>query len=290
MMNITKIYKTILLEQDSSKLMMIKKSITKRIPITIDYRGPSPEVKSGVRYDIEPVVLGTHFRSDNLVMWAYVFSGTSKKGLPDWKMFRIDRINSIKFSPSVKPFNVNELPGYQKGKAPNAMKSLGNVITFSPYWYDDRDEYKIGRPSQQKPEPELELEPQDEPDSTPFPQNEPTPQTEPTPQQTPEPEMDTSGADLNSLLQKTQDIDGQKSISSEEYEKSVRELYKQKEGTWKNDQRSISGNMSPGEGTRKRFDRESRIDLDNFLSQNNINVNNPDMLSETIKRIKFLIN
>lgn len=295
MMKLFEISTNLLTEQDDSKLMMIKKSITKRIPITIDYRGPSPEVKSGVRYDIEPIVLGTHFRSENLVIWAYVYSGTSKKGLPDWKMFRVDRINSIKFNQSVKPFNVNDLPEYQRGKAPNAMKSLSNVITFSPYWYDDRDEYKIGRPPAAKPEPkpEIDLEPQSEPDVSTEPTNistEPTNvNTEPTP--TPDVNISNSGEMvLNNLLPKVQDIDGQKSISQDEYERSAQELYKQKEGEWKNYQRTLSGNMNPGEGTRRRFDREARTELDNILRQNNINVNNPNMLSETIKRFKFLIN
>lgn len=284
MINLLNIRKNLLLEQDS-KLMVLKKAITKRIPITINYQGPSPEVKSGVRYDIEPIVMGNHFRSGNLVIWAYVYKGTSKKGLPDWKMFRIDRIQSIKFAQDIPQFNPNKLPGYEKGKAPNAMKSLENVITFSPYWYDDKEKYKIGRPSQEKPEPEEK--PTQEPIS-PEVEKPASPEIE---KPVEKPEMSTTNYEneiLNNLKNKVQDIDGQKIISKNDFEDAVNDLYNKKEGEWKNYQRQMSGNIKPGEGTRNRFDNESRNELNDLLNQNNINVYD-EILSEQIKRIKQLI-
>lgn len=286
MIKLIEISKNLLLEDDS-KLMMLKKAITKRIPITIDYRDPSPEVLDGIRYDIEPIVMGNNFRSGNLVIWAYVFKGTSKKGIPNWKMFRVDRINSIRFNPSTSQFNVNKLPGYVKGKAPDAMKSLSNVITFSPYWYDERDMYKIGRPQQKKIEPEIpEIEPE-------------IPEIEPQQVKT-EPEIEKVEPQISStdnlqnyysniLSNRIKKDNNQNLISQEDYELAVRELYNEKQGQWKNYQRNISGNLNPGEGTRKKFDREARAELDQLLTKNNVKVNNHDMLSEIKKRFKYLI-
>jgi hypothetical protein len=64
-------------------------------------------------------------------MWAFVFKGISKKGLPGWKMFRVDRIKSAKLNFDVSNFKLKDLPGYQKNKAPSAMKSLSSVEIFS---------------------------------------------------------------------------------------------------------------------------------------------------------------
>ena len=58
----------LLLEQDS-KIDIIKKAIEERIPLSIYYRGPAHEVREGQRIDIEPVVMGRHIRSGNLVIW-----------------------------------------------------------------------------------------------------------------------------------------------------------------------------------------------------------------------------
>lgn len=286
MIRLSQITKTLLIEQDT-KMMVLKKAITKRIPITIDYRGPYPEVESGVRYNIEPVVMGTHIKSGNLVIWAYVYEGTSKKGLPDWKMFRVDRIRSVRFNQDVKQFDPNQLPGFQKGKAPDYMKSLASVITFSPYWFDDREKYKIGRPVQKKPEvqpqiPEPEVQPQ-----VPEPETPPVDTTQPIEK----PEMSSQNNDqtvFNSLLPKIQDVQGQKIITKVDFENAVRDLYNKKQGEWKNYQRQLSGNIYPGEGTRRRLDNESRRELSDLLSQNGIIVSD-QTLSEQINRIKELI-
>ena len=176
MSNILNIFEELLLEQDA-KLLLLRNAISERTPITIDYRSEDDEVLNGVRYDIEPVVLGTHAKSGNLVFWAYVFKGTSKKGLPGWKMFRVDRVNQIKTKPGLNPFKLTDLPGYQKGKAPNAMKSLSKVEIFSPYWFEDDVRFKKDQPTQPAP-PKPKT-------TTPTPAQ-PSPQPQPKP--TPEPE------------------------------------------------------------------------------------------------------
>lgn len=295
MSNISNIFEELLLEQDA-KLLLLRNAISERKPITIDYRGPSDEVASGVRYDIEPVVLGTHAKSGNLVFWAYVFKGTSKKGLPGWKMFRVDRVNQIKTKPGLNPFKLTDLPDYQKGKAPNAMKSLSKVEIFSPYWFEDDARFKKDQPTQPAPpKPKTPTQPTPQPQK-PVPQAQPTPEpekVEPQDVPTPEPQKNYGPDVLNNLKSKIKDVDGQKVINKQDYEVAVKDLYNRKEGDWKNYQRQVAGNDRAGEGTRARFDKESRTELDTLLNKDNIKVqdeNQPENLSETIKRIKTLIN
>jgi len=272
----------ILLEQDQSKLMLLRKAINERIPITINYKGPSPEVLSGVRYDIEPIVLGNHFKSGNLVFWAYVFKGTSKKGIPNWKMFRVDRVDTIKFNLGIAPFELDNIPGYQKGKAPNLMKSLNPVHIFSPYWnkkWKKWDSEIIKR----TPEPEKELKPT---------KTIPTPvQKDKYPIEKPEISTKKYDEEIFSMLQnKINNVDGVKTININDFETAVKNLYNKKVDEWISYQKIISGNVKPGEGTRKRFDSESRSELTNLLNKNNIKIENiTNNLSETIKRLKKLI-
>ena len=294
MSEILNIFEELLLEQDA-KLLLLRNAISERTPITIDYRSEDDEVLNGVRYDIEPVVLGTHAKSGNMVFWAYVFKGTSKKGLPGWKMFRVDRVNQIKTKPGLNPFKLTDLPGYQKGKAPNAMKSLSKVEIFSPYWFEDDVRFKKDQPTQPAP-PKPKTTTPTPAQPSPQPQPKPTPEPEKVePQDIPtsEPQKNYGPEVLNNLRGKVKDIDGQKVVNKQDYETAVKDLYNRKEGDWKNYQRQVAGNDRPGEGTRARFDKESRTELDTLLNKDNIKVqdeNQPENLSETIKRIKTLIN
>lgn len=284
--------KGLLLEQDS-KLMILRKAISDRIPVTINYKGPAGEVLSGQRADIEPVVLGKNAKSGNLVIWAYVFKGTSKTGLPGWKMFRVDRIDSVKFNVGVKPFKLTDLPNYQKGKAPNAMKSLSSVDVFSPYWFEDDVRYKTNTPTQPAPpKPKQQVAPKQK--EVPAPTQEPQPQKEPIAIEKPEMStQDFAGETFNQMQSKVRDVNGEKTISQKDYEDALSDLYNKKEGEWKNYQRMVSGNERPGEGTRARFNNTAKEELDNILSKNNIQVvsgNPPENLSEIFNRFKSLIN
>lgn len=273
----------LLLEQDS-KLEIIRKAIGERIPMSIYYRGPKNEVREGQRIDIEPIVLGEHAKSGNLVLWAYVFKGISKKGLPDWKMFRIDRIVSAKLNFDVKPFKLADLPGYVRGKAPSAMKSLSRVEIFSPYWFEDDERFTATPkpfPPPKKEIPKPEVQP-----------TEPTPEgpiTKPT-------EVSSKQAlqrIYGGLAPKIQTVNGQKVLSTKDFEQAARDLYNAKEAEFKKYQRAISGNVRPGEGTRERFSDTSKKDLSNLLRKNNIAiVDNLDTLAEAQwiqKRFKRLI-
>lgn len=290
MYNLHGITEILLLEQDS-KISDLRTAIIERKPISIQYSGPPEEVLSGPRFDIEPVIMGTNAKSGNLVIWAYVFKGVSKKGIPGWKMFRVDRIDGIDASSlSGDSFKLSDLPGYERGKAPNAMKSLSRVDIYSPYWFEDykRNKNKPAMPAPPQPQPKPDTEA-------------PTTQPQP-PEGTVEPSTDVpTSPDLsqhrldtavfNDLKTKAREVNGQKILSTQDYNNAIQDLYKRKEDEWKNYQRMVTGNVRPGEGTRKRFEMNSKSELDNLLSKNNISVSDTDenTLTEIEKRFKRLI-
>jgi len=275
--------KYLLIEQDT-KLSVLRKAISERLPISIYYSGPSNEVREGQRIDIEPIVLGTNAKSGNLVIWAFVFKGISKKGLPGWKMFRVDRIKSAKFSEiGATNFKLTDLPGYQKGKAPSMMKSLSSVEIFSPYWFEDDkrfdDRTKAGRPGP-PPKEKITKKP---------------PVVHPKPIKPVAPSSkDALDRIFNDLTLVVKDTDGRKTITTNDYQMAIDNLYQSKEDEFKVYQRAISGQERPGEGTRKRFMDTSKSDIDNILTKNNIQVtDNPEQLAESCRihgRIKRLIN
>lgn len=288
---ILEIAKQILLEQDD-KLSVLRKAIGERLPVTINYTGPSDEVESGERLDIEPVVLGKNSKSGNLVIWAYVFKGVSKKGLPGWKMFRIDRIVSADLNPDAEKFELGSLPGYQKGKAPSAMRSLTDVEIFSPYWFEDDERFKP-KPGP-TPEPETPEVTPTAPETQIQPQIEPQPEGEPLnqPEDIPDDQMrNFDDETFNEITPKIKDMNGQKFLTMNDYQIALDNLYHKKEDVWKNYQRKLSGNVRPGEGTRNRFSNLSKQELDNLLTNNGIKVTTQfNELSESIRRIKSLIN
>ena len=258
----------LLLEQED-KLEVLRKAILERMPISIYYSGPPDEVREGQRNDIEPIVLGKNKKSGNLVIWAYVFKGVSKRGIPGWKMFRVDRIKSARYNNlGAKNFELENLPGYEKGKAPDAMRSLSSVDIYSPYWFEG------------KPEPAAA------PPAAP-----PVPQPIQKPTISSKAELDKIYIDLRPLIK---DINGQQTISRQDYDNAVNRLYHSKEQEFKMYQRAIGSNERPGEGTRARFTNTSKSDIDKLLKKDNIQIiDNPEQLAEGYRiqsRIKRLIN
>jgi len=272
---------SILLEQDST-MSTISKSIGERIPMSIYYQGPPEEVRSGQRLDIEPIVMGKNAKSGNLVIWAYVFKGVSKKGLPGWKMFRVDRISSAKLNPSGNRFKLDELPGYVKGKAPGMMDSLSSVDIFSPYWFDDDEKYTPQpQPTEVPVQPEVPALKPPKPDS---------------PNEHP---RELANKVYGELEPQIQDRDGRRTVSRPDYDTALKNLSNYQEDQWRVRQRMISGNERPGEGTRERFNDTSKFELDRVLAQNNVdvddnvNMGDNEMLAEGHRiqsRIKRLIN
>lgn len=265
----------LILEQED-KLEVLRKAITERLPISIYYSGPPDEVREGQRIDIEPIVLGKNAKSGNQVIWAYVFKGVSKRGLPGWKMFRVDRIKSARYNRlGAKNFELEDLPGYEKGKAPDAMRSLSSVDIFSPYWFEG----------------------QEPPAAPPVAPPEAPPVAPPEPQPIQKPDISSKaalGRIYNELRPQVQDINGQKIISRQNYDNAVNNLYHSKEQEFKVYQRAIGQNERPGEGTRARFTNTSKTDIDKLLKKDNIQISdNPEQLAEGYRiqsRIKRLIN
>jgi hypothetical protein len=224
MTNLFETLLNLLLEQDG-KIMTLTRAISNKLPITIDYGGPIGEVLSGKRYDIQPIVMGKHITSGNLIIWAYVFKGVSKKGLPNWKMFRVDRIKTVNFKLGDKSFELGNIPGYIKDKAPNMMKSLQSVDVFSPYISDVAQK-------QTKTQPQKKAY--------------------------------IGGKPFDSII-------GKKEITATEKEHVVRTIYYTLQDMWKNNQRAIvGGNVRPGERTRKRFQREAEIEMNDYMKKYNI--------------------
>jgi hypothetical protein len=284
MTNLESLGNLLLLEQDTS-MSVIRKGIAERIPISIYYKGPPDEVRSGQRIDIEPIVMGKNAKSGNLVIWAYVFKGVSKRGLPGWKMFRLDRITSAKPNTSGQRFKLGDLPGYVKGKAPSMMKSLSSVDIFSPYWFDDDEKYVPTPPPEEVPTQEPVI-----------------PQPEPAVPGQPLAEPKTDDLPPSGLATKTyrelepqiRDVNGRRMISRQDYDTGISNLSGYQEDQWRTRQRSIGGNERPGEGTRKRFNDTSKFELDRLLAKDNIDIGDDagEMLAEGHRiqsRIKRLI-
>lgn len=268
-MNMNKI-----LSEQVDNITNIRRAILEKKPISIYYRGPQDEVREGQRNDIFPVVMGRNAKSGNMVIWAFVFKGVSKRGLPGWKMFRLDRVVSSRFNENLTSFDVKKIPQYVKDKAPGHMGSLSSVEVYSPYW----DDQVAGA----QDEPEILNRGRDD--------NEPVDIEEPVqpPEETSKGVIDRVGNELRNNVER---VDGNLTITQNQYDSAVMDIYRYKEGEFKKYQRSISGNEKPGSGTRDRFKRESENDVNNILSKNNIKVENPneDILNEIKNRFKELI-
>ena len=283
MTNLQSLGNLLLLEQDTN-MSVIRKGIAERIPISIYYKGPPDEVRSGQRVDIEPIVMGKNAKSGNLVIWAYVFKGVSKRGLPGWKMFRVDRINSAKINVDAQRFELGDLPGYVKGKAPSMMKSLSSVEIFSPYWFDKDEKYEpTPHPEEVPAEPEV---------AQPEPAVPGEPLSEPPMDDAPPSKL--AGKTYDELRPQIRDVNGQRVLSRQDYETGLSNFTGYQTDQWVTRQRMIGGNERPGEGTRKRFDDTSKFELDRLLAKDNISVGDDEgeMLAEGHRiqsRIKRLI-
>ncbi len=278
MNSIYNILKELILEQNG-KITDLEKAINDKLPVSIYYSGPPKEVLSGQRIDILPVVMGPHIKTGNLIIWAYVFKGISKKGIPNWKMFRVDRIKSIKFNTNLTPFDLNDLPGYDEDKI---LKSIRSEI---PYTKEKPEVEPVAPPIEPVAPPEVEP-PKVEPVEPEITQPQPAPNKEP--------KMTSNilrNTIYNALKDKSTEITGTKVINKNDYESAVNSLSKAKEDEFKAYQKMISGNIRPGEGTRKRFTDTAKNEIDRLLSKDNIIIANetPENIAEIFKRFKDLI-
>lgn len=107
----------------------VQDAINKKQVITVYYDGDEPGGR-GIR-EIEPVALGKS-KAGNLVMRAWDREGASHTGykgeqpLPGWRLFRLDKILSLK--PTGEVYNQPH-PGYNF----NGDKSMVSIITIAKF-------------------------------------------------------------------------------------------------------------------------------------------------------------
>lgn len=274
----------ILSEQSLSgrKTKPLVDAIKNRNPVTFYYSGPTkPEkdsVKRGVRIRAEVVAMGLS-KGGNVIVRAYIQPpSVSKKGYSktNWRTFRIDRMSNISVLTD-ETFDAKR-PGYKEG----AESNRGPMVTT----YVTTDWSKTPEVKQKEVPPPPS--PVEKPTKEPLPQ----PKTDDKPSPTPQPQKDNVGDVFKTLTPK--DVNGQKIITTQEYKNAVEDLYKRKEGEWKDSQKEIGKNTIPGEGTRKRFELDSNKELSNLLKNNNIMVSDDtttqtEPLQESLKRIKSLM-
>jgi hypothetical protein len=273
----------ILLEQPLSgrKTKPLVDAIKNRNPVTFYYSGPKkPEkdsVKSGVRIRAEVVAIGLS-KKGNVIIRAYVQPpSVSKKGYnkTNWRTFIVDRMSNISVLNN-ETFDTKR-PGYKEG----SESSSGPMITT----YVTSDWTKTPEVKQKEtPIPQVIKKPSKEPLQE--------PKTDKKPPAIPQPEKDNVGDVFKTITPR--DENSQKIISTQEYQNAVKDLYNRKEGDWKITQKELGKNISPGEGTRKRFELDSNKELSDLLKNNNIKVsdNTPkptEPLQEVLSRIKTLM-
>jgi len=293
-MKITHIYKKILSEQsvlETTKTKPIVNAIKNRNPISFYYSGPrkpkKDSVKPGKRIEAQAVALGLSKRG-NLIVRAWVQPpSVSKKGFNKhgWRTFMVGRMSNVEIL-SDKIFDQSQ-PKYKLGDD----KSM--TVTYVTSDWDKRPKQVQNKqkPQQTTTEPikttKLKpIEPQKEPESLP----QINPKTKPTTEPEVTTKTDFSGQVFDTLKTKINNIDGKQTVSLSDYENSINDLYKNKEREWIDNQKKIGGNSNPGQGTRERFKKETKFELDNQLRKNNVEISNLDNnLQENIFRIKSLM-
>lgn len=286
-------FKNILLEMsNSSKTKRITDAIKNRFLVSFYYNGPKGKVLPGRRIKSELVALGLT-KKGNLVARGWVQPPSiSKRGFEKhgWRLFMLNRMSGIQIYEDetfdVKRPDLND----------NGDRSMG-VVYVTSNW-DTLSEPKTDRDtSEPETEPELpepKKEPLPEPKTdtdTSEPETEPElPEPEPKlkPPITPDPKIDFTSEIYNELKKKVQDVDGKKTISPDDFSVSMDNLRKKEFNDWSNRKKEMGDNSRPGEGTRRRIEKETEIKLFNLMKKDNIVIGTIP-LQESIKRIKALI-
>lgn len=297
-MKISKIINGVLNEQvvlQSTRTKPIVSAIKNRNPITFYYSGPrkpkKDSVKPGNRIKAEVVAIGLS-KKGNLVIRAWVQPpSVSKRGFEEhgWRTFMVSRMSNIQILTD-ETFDTKR-PQYKEGDDKSmSVTYVTSDWTTTPS-VPKKQELKPSKEPTKKPEelpqPKQKEKPSKEPETLPQPKPEDKPSKEP--------EV-VSGTKFDigvydTLKPKIKDINGKKVVSTQDYQNSLNDLYKKKETEWIDNQKKIGGNTKPGEGTRNKFKKDSKFELDNLLSNDKVEVSDEqqNQLQETIKRIKSLI-
>lgn len=288
-------FKKILLEMSiGSKRERITKAIKNRFLVSFYYNGPKGEVLPGRRIKAELVALGLT-KKGNLVARGWVQPPSiSKRGYEKhgWRLFMLNRMSGIQIYEDetfdVKRPNLND----------SGDKSLSVVYVTSDWGTlptvpkkDDEKPEPATEPELPEPKPSVEPDMEPEPDTEPEPTIEPElpePKPESKPPITPDPKIDFTSEIYDELKKKVQDVDGKKTISPDDFNVLMDNLRKKEFNDWSNRKKEIGDNSKPGEGTRRRIEKETEIKLFNLMKKDNIVIGTIP-LQESIKRIKALI-
>jgi hypothetical protein len=297
-MKINTLFQTVLIEANflkGRKTGPLSNAIVNRNPITFYYSGKKENgkegVKSGTRVRGEAVALGLS-SAGNIIVRVFVQPpSVSKTGFRkgNWRTFIVDQMSNIQVL-SDETFD-KKRPKYKEGDE----SSSGPMVTT--YVTSDWSEKPEIKQPETKPQTEPLPQPKKKEKPQPEPQGLPQPKTDEKPSELPTTVTKDFSSDVfNKLQNNIKDFNGQKMITTQDYQNAARELYKMKEKEWIDSQRELGKNTNPGEGTRKRFDITSNSELANLLSKNNITVadeipteEDSTELQESIKRIKTLM-
>ena len=288
-------FKKILLEMSiGSKRERITNAIKNRFLVSFYYNGPKGEVLPGRRIKAELVALGLT-KKGNLVARGWVQPPSiSKRGYEKhgWRLFMLNRMSGIQIYED-ETFDVKRPDLNDSGD-----KSLSVVYVTSDWGTlptvpkkDDEKPEPATEPELPEPKPSVEPDIEPEPDTEPEPTIEPElpePKPESKPPITPDPKIDFTSEIYDELKKKVQDVDGKKTISPDDFNVLMNNLRKKEFNDWSNRKKEIGDNSKPGEGTRRRIEKETEIKLFNLMKKDNIVIGTIP-LQESIKRIKALI-
>jgi len=294
MIKFKNILSQILLEAPNGSInKRLKDAIINRHPVSFYYNGPKGEVLPGRRVRAELVAMGLT-KKGNMVVRGWVQPpSVSKKGFNNtnqntpeygWRLFIITRMSGINIYED-ETFN-QKRPGYNE----NGDKSLTSIEVKSNWG-------KLPIPKKEEPKPTVT--PTTEPQKTKTELPQPKPKQKPT--TLPQPEIKRDIEVYDDLKNKINTVNNKKEITSDDVKFGIDTLYKKKLEDWIKSQLSIGNNTKPGEGTRRRLEKDSEIELFKLLKGDNVNVvttytqpetdveTDQNTLQESLKRIKTLI-
>jgi hypothetical protein len=283
MINFKKILSILLNESNanSSIRVRLERAIKNRTPVSFYYKGPSGEVLPGRRIKVELVASGLT-KKGNLAVRGYVQPpSVSKKGFQKhgWRTFLISRIapGSLNIYDE-EQFN-EKRPGYKEGD--DSSFQVTYVKSDWGFRQEPKTDDTITNVEPNQPE-------------------EPKPTELPQPKKKEKPSLvpiyDRASEVFDILKTKVKTVNNQSKISTEDLKNSIDDLYRKKIEDWRNYQKDMGVNSNPGEGTRRKYEKESESELYNILKKNNIQVTTNNIndlednenLQEQIRRIKTL--
>lgn len=281
------------------KTKPITNAILKRHPITFYYsdsntdKDPKDRVKPGTRIRSEVVALGLSKKGNQIVRGYVESPSVSKKGFNEsgWRTFRVDRMSNIKVLED-ETFDERR-PQYKDGE--ESKSGPMDVTYVTTDWNSKKDDIKSDEPTdvsdieptnnQPEPQPTSTEEPVDN-DNLPEPEII-KPSQDPTKDDTIQVPSTDNSMELNLDNVNYVERDGAKYITQNDYDNLVSSVYKSKEDNWKLKQNEVGRNLKPGQGTRRKFEYDSSIQVSDFIKKNNIKISNE--LNENILRIKTLM-